>query len=49
MSKYRVYFKQINADYYDVEAKNKTEAKTKATWHWIGDNSAEVDSIEKLN
>lgn len=48
MKKYRVYFKQINAGYYDVNAENKTEAIAKARWHWIADNQAEIDSIEKI-
>lgn len=35
---------------YDLKLSfNKTKAEAKARWHWIGDNHAEIDSIEKIN
>lgn len=48
MKKYRVYFKQINATVYDVDAKNKSEAIQQARYLWIADNQAKFDSIQKI-
>ena len=47
MTKYRVYFNQINENYYDVEADDKEHAKFKARHLWDLDNWAEITSVEK--
>lgn len=47
--KYRVYFKQINQEMFEVEAKNTAEAVAKAVKKWQTSNEVPVlDEIEEV-
>ena len=47
--KYKVYTKQINADAFVVEAKNKLRAKQLARIEWDNNCGFEVESIEEMS
>jgi len=48
MKLYRVYIAQINQQYYDVAAKTRESAITKAQREWKEDNGPTVQSVVEL-
>lgn len=50
MARYRVYFNQINQTYFDVNAKDKEEAREKAKIEWKKNMGiADISEVNKLN
>ena len=46
MGKYRVYFRQINQTYIEVNAKSKEEARAKGIKEWKKEVISEMEVIE---